>query len=110
VEFALRHISPEKLQRMSPENLPAELALIEQDYVDRYFTEYLVSGGDLFLRRHFEQLRSFWVRDAVSKVLPFLVLAATVVISIYAIFAMRRTSQDMELAPQSWLDVLKAFF
>ncbi len=110
VEFALRYISSEKLQRLAPENIPSELALIEQDFVDRYYTEYLVTGGDLFLRRHFEQLRSAWIREAGSKVLPVFVLAATVVISIYAISAMRRVPAEAEASPLSWLESLKSLF
>ncbi len=112
VEFALRHVSVEKMQRLAPEGIPAELLHSEEEIVDRYFTEFLEVGGDSFLRRSFLKQRSLWIRETVAKGLPMVAFFVTAVISVLALLAMRRSGAgfDSLSALGNWLEILKALF
>lgn len=110
-EFAMRHSSFEKLRHLEPGFFPYELARVEQEVVDRYYAEYMLLGGEVYLRRMFDVQRNHWLREAAAKGLPFLALVATALISVFAIFAMRRTSVHGESAAAGSLwDILSSFF
>ena len=110
VEFALRHAEPAQLRRLGSSEVGELLARVEQDVLDRYFTEYLVSCGDSFLQKHYSTRRGLWFRESLVKILPFLALVATVVISIYAIFAMQKNLSPEEVGLFTWFSRIRDFF
>jgi hypothetical protein len=110
VEFALRHADPAKLMRQPSSDVGELLVRVEQDVLDRYFTEYLVACGDGFLQKHFAVQRSLWLRESLVRTFPFAALLATAVISVYAIFAMQKNLPSEEWGLFSWISHIRAIF